>query len=295
VQDDDRFRRDAVKRRGIQTFIGVPVLEGGGPVGYLGAGWKHPSIPLSWGLQMLQAMQPVALDAARRAGPVGAVALTDCTLRCFGPLEIALGDRRLSQEAFDRRKSLDLLRHLLLARDTPTPRDVLIEKLWPEAPPAAGTNRLHVALNSLRQTLAVVLPERTVSLVQQRHGHYRLNLAALGTVDAFLFSDGLDAARVRLRSGDRDRAAESLEQVLPLYRGDLFADADDVAFEIPRQRFRLRYREALRLLVDLYLRQGRLDAAISALTDAIDRTSSESELHEGLLHELVAQQRPVTA
>ncbi|MBP9032791.1 MAG: GAF domain-containing protein [Pseudomonadales bacterium] len=291
VQDDDRFRRDAVKRRGIQTVIGVPVLDGGRPLGYLGVGWKRTSIPLDWGLRLLQAMQPLVLDAARRSLEVGTTALPPCALRCFGPLEFGHNERRGSQDAFERRKSLDLLRHLLLARGAPLPRDTLIELLWPEAPWAAGGNRLHVTLNALRNGLAAVLPGSGGDLVKQRHGHYRLDIAALGPIDAFMFADGVDAARKHLRSGDIGGAISRLEEVLPLYRGELFADADDVAFETPRQHFRLRYRESLSLLVDLYLRQDRIEAAMAALADARERADEESDLYESLLHELRTRHR----
>lgn len=286
VQDDDRFRRDAVKRRGIQTVIGVPVLDGGRPLGYLGVSWKRTSIPFGWGLRLLQAMQPLVLDAARLSLAVGATAMPRCALRCFGPLAFEHNERRLSQDAFERRKSLDLLRHLLLARGAPLPRDTLIELLWPEAPWGAGGNRLHVTLNALRNGLAAVLPGRGGDLVKQRHGHYRLDIAALGPIDAFMFADGVDEARKRLRSGDIAGAIGCLEEVLPLYRGELFSDADDVAFEAPRQHFRLRYRESLSLLVDLYLRQDRIEAAMAALADARERADEESDLYERLLHDL---------
>lgn len=286
LQNDDRFRRDAVKRRGIQTIIGVPVLDGGRSLGYLGVGWKRSSIPLAWGLRLLQAVQQLVLDAARRTAAVEVATAPRCALRCLGPLSFEYGEQGLLQDAFARRKSLDLLRHLLLARGASLPRDTLIELLWPGAPWGVGGNRLHVTLNALRKGLATVLPGRGADLVKQRHGYYRLDIASLGPVDIFMFSDGIDGARKRLRSGDIAGASILLEEVLPLYRGELFADAEDVAFEASRQHFRLRYRDSLSLLVDLYLRQNRFETALATLTDARARVDEESELYERLLHDL---------
>lgn len=279
VQNDDRFLRDAVKRRGIQTVIGVPLLDGGRPLGYLGVAWKQNSIPLGWGLRLVESIQPLLVQAARLASPVEGRSPVQCALRCFGQIEFERGDRRLALDCFPRRKALDLLRHLVLARGAPLRRDTLVELLWPDAPWDAGANRLHVTLNALRKALADVLPQQGATVVQQRHGYYRLDIDALGPIDIFEFSDGIDAARARLRENDAATAISCLEQVLPLYRGELFSDAEDVAFEPYRQRFRRRYREALSLLVNLYRREGRTDAAL-ALRPIIGELAHGEIMHD---------------
>jgi len=291
-QSDRRFQRGAVKRQGIHTFIGVPLIENGRTIGYLGLAWKDGHIPLDWGLHLLEAVRPIAVASARLAhGPLPPTAPRAATLRCLGVFAIAGEGWTLGVTAFPRRKALDLMRHLLLARGNALSRDALIEHLWPDIDPQTGANRLHVALHALRGVLRQALPGAGASLVQHRHGHYRLDLDALGPVDAFLFADALDEARHRALKGDLDGALACLEQALPLYQGDLFADAEDVAFEAPRQRFRDRHREALRLLVDLYLRQGRVDAALAALTEAREHAAPNSDWHDALLHKVVERSR----
>lgn len=271
-QTDRRFRRPAVKECGVRSFIGVPLMESGQPIGYLGLGWKEASIPIDWGVQLLEAVRPIAAIAARaarrRAPPATCTAATAVQLRCLGPFALVAGDRTFDSLAFPRRKALDLLRHLLLARGAVLARDVLIERLWPEVEGRRGANRLHVTLNALRAVLAEALPGVGAAALQSRHGDYRLDLQALGMVDAFAFADAVHDARARLRAGDPRGALARLEQAMPLYRGELFQDADDIAFEAPRQRFRAMHRQALQMLVDLYRRDGRHDAARLALEQA---------------------------
>jgi len=292
-QADRRFQRKAVKQRGIHTFIGVPLIEIGQAIGYLGLAWKDAHIPVDWGLHLLEAVRPIALIAARLArGALPPSAPRTATLRCLGPFAFAGEGWTLGVTAFSRRKALDLLRHLVLARGTAVSRDALIEHLWPDIDPEAGANRLHVALHALRVFLKQALPCAGASLLQHRHGHYLIDVDALGTVDAFQFADALVEARRRVRKDDLSGALACLEQALPLYRGELFADAEDVSFEAPRQSFRNRHREALSLMVDLYLRQDRGDAALAALIEARERAACDSDWHDVLLGKVVERHRP---
>lgn len=297
VQGDGRFQRESVKQRGIRTFIGVPLIEDERAIGYLGLAWKDACIPIDWGLHLLEAAQSIAATAARLASvarptvPRPATVRPSVSVRCLGAFAIVGESRTLSVAAFPRQKALDLLRHLLLARGASTSRDVLIERLWPDTDPETGANRLHVTLHALRGVLRQAWPDHGTSLVQHRHGRYRIDVDALGPVDALVFADALDEARRCALGNDADGALACLEQALPLYQGELFADAEDVFFEAPRQFFRRRHHEALRLLVDLYLRQGRVQAALEALARARERAAFDSGWLDALLHEVVESTR----
>ncbi|MCZ7560319.1 MAG: GAF domain-containing protein [Burkholderiaceae bacterium] len=294
-QEDHRFQRESVKRSGIRTFIGVPLVDHERAMGYLGLARKDEGIPVDWGLHLLEAAHPIAVAAARPARGVSRLSAPRApTIRCLGPFAIVGQARTLGVAAFPRRKALDLLRHLILARGTAMSRDALIEHLWPGIDPESGANRLHVALHALRSVLREALPGTGERLVQHRHAHYRIDVETLGPVDAFLFADALDEARRRAREGDPDGALDCLELALPLYLGELFADAEDVAFEAPRQRFRDRYREALHLLVDLHLNRGRSDAALEALARQREFTVFDSDWYDALVRKVVEHGRSRT-
>lgn len=293
-QSDRRFRRQAVKQCGIRTFIGVPLLESGQTIGYLGLGWKDAPIPIDWGVRLLEAVRSIAVVAVGRTerGVRLAPPPRVTAVRCLGPFTITGEGWTLVPAAFPRRKALDLLRHLLLARGTALTRDALIERLWPDVDPKTGANRLHVTLHALRRVLRAALPGAGEGLIQHLQGDYWLEPETLGPVDAFQFADALDEARRRVRARDPGGALLCLEQALPLYRGELFADAEDVFFEAARQRFRDRHREALRLLVDLYLRDDRVEAALAALVEARERTADDyADWHDALLHQVVERRR----
>lgn len=255
-QRDRRFRRNAVKHCGVRSFIGVPLFENGAPIGYLGLGWKDAPIPLDWGMRLLEAVRPIAVAAVRsvESSPFAGAAPPVAEVRCLGAFALVAGGRVFGSIDFPRRKALDLLRHLLLARGAALSRDILIERLWPEVDPRTGANRLHVTLHALRGVLGQAIPGVGGELIKCRHSDYRLDPTALGRVDAFEFADAVEDVRRHIRAGTADGALERLEEVLPLYRGDLFPEAEDMAFEAPRQRFRELNREALRMHSVLRLR-----------------------------------------
>lgn len=108
---------------------------------------------------------------------------------------------------------------LLADRGTrPTPRDTLIEALWPDSTPDVGANRLRVAIHGLRQLVGA---DR--DLVTFDGGSYRLNVDQL-EIDADRFETLIiDGAGIE-ESGDTDRAMAAYREAASLYRGDYFED-----------------------------------------------------------------------
>lgn len=294
-QRDRLFLRGEVKRRGIRSFVGVPLVDGGRPLGYLGVGWRDGSVPMEWGLRVLdevKAIIPLAVPArflpARRAD-VPAARLTIC---CFGVFEIFRDGHKLAPEAFVRRKALRLLKLLVLRRGVPVHRDELVELLWPDAPPRSGANRLHGVVNALRSTIESERGSRASAYVVCRDDRYRFNVEAPHSVDLYDFLDFVAAARDAQREGVDERALGLLEDAVRLYRGDLFADdAEDDALETHRVRLRHVYLDAVRSLAALRIRWGHVDEAIWALRTALDFEPVAIDLYELLIARLAAAGR----
>lgn len=278
-QDDARFRREAVKQRGLQTFIGVPVLDQARALGYLGVGWKRDTLPLAWGVHLLQAMQPIVVGAVRRLGR-GESARVPCALRVLGAVQLGVGAQ--AQRPGAGLKALDLLGHLILARDGELPSEQLIGKLWPGNGAAAGAQALHAAIEALAEWLARAFPGRGGNALQKRQERVRLDAAALGLVDVHCFVNVAEAALSLTERGESGAALARLEQAVSLYRGEFFEGSDDAAFAAPRRRYRALYQEAMRLLVDRYLRDGRIDAAQAVLGDARERLRAAADGSERL-------------
>src|SRR5579859_275303 len=69
----------------------------------------------------------------------------------FGGLRLCNSDRTITR--FQTQKTGALMAYLSAHSDRPTPRELLIEMLWPDAETEAARNSLRVALNSLRKQL----------------------------------------------------------------------------------------------------------------------------------------------
>ncbi|MFO1364707.1 MAG: BTAD domain-containing putative transcriptional regulator [Burkholderiales bacterium] len=286
-QRDRRFLRQAVKRRGIRSFIGVPLGADGRPLGYVGVGWRDDAVPMEWGLRLLEEVKslvPIALPGRHAGARAETRQEGELAVRCFGPFELVRDGQRIRLESFGRRKAVQLLKCLLLQRGTPVHRDRLVELLWPDAPPRAGANRLHGVVSALRSTIERGRGPRTSAYVLCDEDRYRFNTEAPHAVDLFDFLDRVDAARGARRGGDDERALGLLEDALRLYRGDLFAeDAEEDPFEPQRVRLRHTYLDAARMRAELCVRSGRPDEAIWTLRAALDVEPAALDLYESLI------------
>lgn len=300
LQSESLFLRNEPKRRGLRSFLGVPLQAGGRALGYLGLGWRDAAVPMQWGMRILDQIKPLVVLAlqndrpsvrsGRRLRPPRLV------VRCFGPLEIVCDGRVIPADAFPRRKAVALLRMLLLAKGAPMHRDKLVEQLWPDAPPGRGANRLHGALNALRSTLETGRSARASDYIVCRDNHYFFNTEAPHAVDLFVFLDRLSGARALRRAGAEQRALALYREAVTLYRGDLFADdVEASALEAHRVRLRHSYLEAVRELTDILIRRGEVDEAIRLLRATLDLEPAVFDLHESLIVQLARGGRTVEA
>src|SRR5262249_38598853 len=76
--------------------------------------------------------------------------LSLCTL---GRFEVVRDGVAVRRDAWQSRKARDLLKLIVARRGRPAPRDWLMEALWPEQDPTRLSNRLSVALSTLRSVL----------------------------------------------------------------------------------------------------------------------------------------------
>lgn len=103
------------------------------------------------------------LPRAESAGP-------GLTIRTLGRFEVVVNGAPLSPSAWQSKKARDLLKHLIVHRGQPAPRDLLVDALWPETDSidaARLSARLSVALSTLRSLIgapAIVSDGRSVAL-----------------------------------------------------------------------------------------------------------------------------------
>jgi YVTN family beta-propeller protein len=171
--------------------------------------------------------------------------------RLLGTLEVDGGQTGLGSG-----KQRALLAYLLLRRNQALPREVLIDALWGDDPPATAAHALDVYASRLRKTLG------DGEILDGRHGSFTLNVAD-ESVDVGRFERLLTVARDTSDPAERLIAAD---EALALWRGHALADVREEPFARSASE---RLEEERRIVgeerFDALLALGRHDEAIGAL------------------------------
>ncbi|MCC6850269.1 MAG: response regulator [Deltaproteobacteria bacterium] len=194
-------------------------------------------------------------------------AAPELELRCFGPFAIFRRGQPVSGDTFSRSKALTLLKLLALRAGAPVHRDVLSEHLWPEVEPQQGANRLHGVVHDLRSVIEPARDTRDWTYVRNRGEFYCLEVQAPIDIDLVRYRA---LAAKGLRGAPVAEAIAHLEQLVALYRGDLFEDdpfAEWCAAE--REKLRATHVQTLKKLADLHAHQGNGEASLSLLRRAL--------------------------
>ena len=185
------------------------------------------------------------------------------------------------------KKARDLLKMLVARRGRPTPRDVLMEALWPEGDPAKLANRLSVALSTLRSVLD---PERRYD--QDHYVSAGKDVLALETgnleidIERFLVEA---AAGFTLRAdGALSRARGRLAAAEGLYSGEFLEEDAYEDWAVPlREEARATYISVARALGEDALQRGEHDLAARYFLRTLEKDPYDEEIHLALvaLHE----------
>ena len=219
--------------------------------------------------------------------PAGEPAVAITTL---GGFAVLLEGRAVPASAWQSRKARDLLKILVSSRGRPLTREYLMELLWPEDDPARLSNRLSVALATVRATLD---PDR-------RHpsNHYvvgegqtvRLDLARM-SVDAVHF---LDAAAEALQRHDaHDPSAPALlEAAESLYLGEFLEDEPYADWPVAlREEARAMYASTARALAIAAATAADYDTGVRYYLRLLERDPYDEGAHLGLVACLVSARR----
>lgn len=224
------------------------------------------------------AAMPAASDDAR----------APLTISTLGRFAVTCGTRPVTHDAWRSKKARDLLKILVARRGRPTPRDVLMEALWPGQDPRRVSNRLSVALSTLR---AVVDPERRFPpqhFVAAGTDPIRLVLANVDVdVETFL-EQGEEALRL-YRLGEIENARLRLEAAEAVYVGDFLEEDlyEDWAAPL-REEARALYLAVAAALAEVAEDGGAHDAAIRYRLRILERDRYDERAHIGLVTTLRA-------
>jgi DNA-binding SARP family transcriptional activator len=161
------------------------------------------------------------------------------------------------------RRGQAILQYLLMHRDRPVPRDVLVDAVWPDVDGHSGRRRLHQGVYALRQALGVVDPEQ--SLVQCGDGGYQLDPRARVWTDVEEFDTAADRVEAVDPVPDADQAISLCASAANAYGGDFLPDEDEADWvRAERERLRGRLLAVATRLARCHAARGDLAGVISA-------------------------------
>jgi len=207
--------------------------------------------------------------------------LTIATLGRFGVLR---DGRPIAHEEWQSKKARDLLKILVVRRGRQTPRELLMEALWPGDDPSRLSNRLSVALSTLRSVLDPERRQPADFFVAAYGDAVELRLAHVD-VDAERFLEaGNEGLRLRRDGGD-DAARARLESAEAMYLGE-FLDEDlyeDWATPL-REELRAMYLAVTTALAEL---ADDPDAAVRYRLRVLERDPYDEGAHLGVTRALI--------
>ena len=232
--------------------------------------------------------------AARAPGLLAALPrheLAPIAVHTLGSFHVLRNGRPLVATDWQSRKARDLLKILLARRGHATPRELLMEALWPEQDPKRLANRLSVALTTLRSVLD---PERNFRpdhfLVADRSA-VRLDLSHLPVdLESFLLeaNTGLELER----QGRLEEAVDLLAAAEERYTGDFLEEDiyEDWASPL-REEARSTYMAVARALATTAAANADHDRAVRYSLRILERDGYAEDAHLRLVSALVAAGR----
>jgi DNA-binding SARP family transcriptional activator len=219
-------------------------------------------------------------DTAAKAAPIDIALAVGRSPKCL--VEICLlGSFRLTRwgsPTLERvgTKSEALLAGLALAGDQGLPREVLLERLWPDGDSQLARQSLNSLLHALRALVRAQLGD--AAPVLKVGGFYRLNLEAGVGVDVMRFDDLADTGDRHRRLGDESGAARLYARAVEIYRGDLSC-LTDIHAVVERERLRSRYMELLARLGDYHFAEGDPTATLSHVLQVLKVDPCREDAH----------------
>ena len=227
----------------------------------------------------------VDIESRRDAGPLAVLIRSAPTvsIRALGVFQVIRDGVPVPTAAWQSKKARDLLK-ILVARRRPTPRDLLLELIWPGTDPGKSTKRLSVLLSMVRDILQ---PDRPESGPLMSDGPAVWLDHSLVHVDVEEFLERAQVALDAHRSGRSD-AGEQLTAALAAHTGDFLEDDPYEDWAAPlAEEIRAKYIALLRALIATLRASGDVDRVIEYGLKLLEQDAYDEETRLDLVAALL--------
>jgi LuxR family transcriptional regulator, maltose regulon positive regulatory protein len=298
----------SVLRHGVELGQAVVAARTGDLAPVRALRWPQPGVvaahlPLPWLAELVAAgaaaRNPAPPEVVHRAVAEGKGAAAErwavrlpvdpgatLGISVLGPLAITRGGVEVTPPELRRRRVRELL--CMLVADPRRRRAELAEELWPDA--ADPGSNLRANLTHLQRVLEPGRPAHAPPYFLRTDGEWLvLPASSRLEVDAWELSRDVDAAQSLERDGDVDAALRRYLRGARWWRGEPFADVDDVLW-VHALREQLRRRHVLAALRagELLLAAGDPGAAQRAAERALDAEPCSEPAHQLVVRALLA-------
>ena len=204
----------------------------------------------------------------------------------FGKTRLSVGDRDLPPSVWPRRSARMLLLLLLATPGHSLPRDMVLDRLWPEADAETAQNRFHIAVHSLRRVLEPDLKTRESSAYLSLTAS---TVAIPSSPGAVVDVDRFESLIAQARSTNGSATDQLLGEALDLYRGDLLADEAYVDWPVVRREsLRITHRKVLLDQCASSRESGQPLRYLESLQALLQTEPADEEVHRSLIAGLIA-------
>lgn len=191
-------------------------------------------------------------------------------LETLGGFKLWRGNALLDEERWEGQKPLLLLKALLARNPWGTPRDVLLDDLWPDAPQEVAENHFKVHLHRLRKSLEPDMDKAFGSSYLHLRGNFLFLDWELCQVDVEAFLSLVKQGEQQEREGQTSVALDSYKQALAVCRGDFLAEELYQPWAAGRrEKLRRQHLDLLYRMAALHERKGALLPAIDCYQKVI--------------------------
>jgi DNA-binding SARP family transcriptional activator len=211
--------------------------------------------------------------------PASPAARTVLAARFLGSFQVTIDHRPVPLGSSRRTRAL--LAYIIDRGSAPIPRDVLMDRFWPDSPPRAARNSLHVAMCAVRKALAAAWPG---PVIERRGDIYYLSSELEIWTDVAELARRGEAAAGAAAAGRVEEALAEYEAARALYGGDFLADDPYLDWAVERREdLRLCALTCAERLSELHLDLGDVRQTVALCTSIL----REEPCHEAVARRLM--------